>query len=81
MNNNEQAARELGYTHVREIDGMVCGLMRFIYTVGVCFKIDETGYGGRFCFSNRYLALAFLKEWDGETPPVIGEDGCVAIKG
>ena len=80
MNNNEQAAIDNGYSHIREIDGVVCGLMRFMYTVGVCYGIDAVGYSGRFCFSNHLNAVMFLQEWDGATPPVIGEDGCTAIK-
>jgi hypothetical protein len=69
-----------GYQNMREIDGMVCATMRFIYTVGVCYGIDATGYRGRFCFESHQCADLFLKDWDGQTPPVIGEDGCTAIK-
>ena len=80
MTTNIQHACENGYENVREIDGVVCGTMRFVYTVGVCYGIDETGYRGRFCFDNHLYALLFLNEWDGQTPPIIGEDGCKAIK-
>ena len=69
-----------GYENVREIDGMVCATVRFIYTVGVCYGIDSIGYRGRFCFDSQQNAELFLKEWDGVTSPVIGEDGCTAIK-
>jgi hypothetical protein len=79
-NDNLQHANENGYENAREIDGVVCGIMRFMYTVGVCYGIDKTGYSGRFCFSSYMDATLFLKEWDGQTPPVIGEDGCTAIK-
>jgi hypothetical protein len=69
-----------GYQNMCEIDGMVCATMRFIYTVGVCYGIDSTGYRGRFCFESYQCAELFLKDWDGKTLPVIGEDGCKAIK-
>ena len=69
-----------GYQGMREIDGMVCATMRFLFTVGVCYGIDETGYRGRFCFDSYQNAELFLKDWDGKTLPVIGEDGCTAIK-
>jgi hypothetical protein len=69
-----------GYTEIRLIDGEFCGLMRFIFTTGVCYGLDPTGYRGRFCFDNHMDASMFLKDWDGETPPVIGKDGCTAIK-
>ena len=79
-NANIQDATENGYENIRVIDGVVCGTFRFIYTVGVCYGIDDVGYSGRFCFDNQLSAKLFLKEWDGETLPVIGEDGCKAIK-
>jgi hypothetical protein len=70
----------LGYREIRLIDGEYCGLLRFIYTVGVCYGLDETGYRGRFCFDNHLDASLFLADWDGVTLPVVGEDGCTAIK-
>jgi hypothetical protein len=77
---NYSAALDNGYTYVMEKDGMVYGLYRFIYTIGVCYGINETGYDGRFCFDSALNALLFIKEWDGKTKPVVGEDGCTAIK-
>ena len=69
-----------GYEEIRCIDGIWCGLMRFLYTVGVCHGMDEHSIKGRFCFDTYQNASLFLKDWDGETPPVIGDDGCTAIK-
>ena len=76
----EQMLIDNGYENIREINGMVCATSRFIFTVGVCYGIDMIGYKGRFCFDNYAFAQLFLEEWDGVTPPVIGEDGCTAIK-
>jgi len=76
----EQLLINNGYKNFREIDGMVCATLRFIFTVGVCYGLDESGCRGRFCFENQLFAELFLKEWDGITPPVVGEDGCTAIK-
>lgn len=84
MNQKEimQHARDLGYGRVCVItDRGVCGVFRFMYTVGVCFGIDETGYEGRYCFDTAQNAMLFLEFWDGRTAPVVGEDGCTAIKG
>lgn len=76
-----EKCRELGYARLRFVpDRGVCGILRFIYTVGVCYGLDETGYAGRFCFDTAQNAALFLQNWDGETLPVIGEDGCTAIK-
>lgn len=73
--------RDNGYRELREVEGRgVCGLQRFLYTVGVCVGLDKTGYRGRFCFDTWSNASLFLKEWDGETMPEVGLDGCTAIK-
>ncbi|MGY5853599.1 MAG: hypothetical protein RTU92_08555 [Candidatus Thorarchaeota archaeon] len=69
------------YTNLRYINGMFCGVQRFAYTVGVCFGLDESGYKGRFCFDSEMNADYFLHDWDGKTLPVVGDDGCTAIKG
>lgn len=72
---------DLGYARLRVVPGRgVCGILRFIYTVGVCYGLDETGYAGRYCFDTAQNAGLFLQDWNGETLPVIGEDGCTAIK-
>lgn len=76
----EQILTSNGYMNVRCINGLWCGVHRYIFTVGVCYGLDETGYRGRFCFSTYQNAALFLKDWDGETPPEIGIDGCTAIK-
>jgi len=71
----------LEYCEIREVKpDYYCGLYRFLYTVGVCCGLDETGYLNRFCFDTWQNAELFLKEWDGKTLPVVGEDGCTAIK-
>ena len=74
-------AQQLGYTDVTWREGAgVCGLRRFIYTVGVCYGLDETGCAGRFCFDTEQNARLFLMDWDGSTPAEVGIDGCKAIK-
>ncbi len=70
-----------GYSDLRVVGELgVCGISRFMYTVGVCCGCDETGYQGRICFDTMQNAQLFLKDWDGITMPTIGEDGCKAIK-
>jgi len=76
----EQMLTKHGYTELRDINGMTCGLCRFIYTVGVCYGLDDTGYVGRYCFESAGYASLFLRDWDGLTTPEVGIDGCTAIK-
>ena len=57
-----------------------CGLIRMAFTVGVCYRMDDIGPGGRICFDSWLNAELFLKEWDGTYYPTVGEDGCTAIK-
>ena len=72
---------ELGYHEIRFIPDLgLCGVQRFMFTCGVCYGLDETGYAGRICFDTWQNASLFLKEWDGVTLPKVGDDGCTAIK-
>lgn len=72
---------EYEYFQIRYVEGWGwCGLQRFIFTVGVCHGLDNIGRKGRFCFHTLGDALAFYEEWDGSKLPVVGEDGCTAIK-
>ena len=71
----------LGYAEVRQVNGLWCGLMRMIFTVGVFIDMDRVGpMQGRICFDTWDNASKFLKEWDGKTRPVVGEDGVTADK-
>lgn len=59
-----------GYFHIREKPGRgICGLMHFVYTVGLCYGLDETGYQGRYCFSNLRGAMDSLDAWTGYGDP------------
>jgi len=70
-----------GYENIREVlPGYLCGMQRFIYTVGVCCGLDDTGFLNQFCFDTMQNAELFLKDWDGSTLPEVGVDGCTAIK-
>ena len=69
-----------GYQNLRLVNGDWCGTQRFIYTCGVCIGLDETGYKHRFCFDTMQNADLFLKDWNGESSPRVGVDGCKAIK-
>lgn len=69
-----------GYQNIRFVNMQFCGIRRMMYTVGVFYGLDETGCRGRICFDTAQNAALFLAEWDGETAPEIGVDGCKAIK-
>jgi len=69
-----------GYKNIRFVNMQFCGIMRMVYTVGVFYGLDEYGRRGRFCFDTEQNAELFLADWDGETPPVVGVDGCKAVK-
>lgn len=69
MELQEILAKE-GYTDLRYIEGRGwCGLMRFVFTTGLCIGIDAYGYYGRYCYSDRLDALSNLHEWDGKEDP------------
>ena len=50
------------YTNVRWIEGLgYCGLRRFIFTTGLCYGLDETGFEGRWCYERFTDAKEALK--------------------
>jgi hypothetical protein len=69
-----------GYTNLKMVNNQLCGIKEFIFTFGVCCDMDKHGYRYRFCFSDKKYALDFLDSWDGETLPMVGVNGCTAIK-
>jgi hypothetical protein len=53
-----------GYFHLRDIPGRgICGLRKFVFTVGLCYGLDETGYVGRYCFSEISEAMGAIDQW------------------
>lgn len=74
----EREARilELGdgnYSHLRVIDGQVCGLGRFIFTWAVMVDMGEDIGAApcrrRYCYEHWAQALAALLTWDGAGDP------------
>lgn len=61
--------RELGYFNLKIIDGVVCGLSPFLFTVGLVVNIDKHGYERRYCYSELLDAKAALESWDGKDHP------------
>jgi len=62
-----------GYMHLREVEGRgICGLMKFIFTVGLVYGIDQIGYKGRWCYPNEKAADAVYAFgiWDGKSDPM-----------
>jgi hypothetical protein len=62
-----------GYSHLTVIEGRgICGLLEFVYTVGLCFGLDYMGYSGRYCYPKSVVADAVLalNIWDGNNDPL-----------
>lgn len=65
----EQLEKE-GYYDMREIPSRgLCGLMRYIFTVGLVCGLTEWRLEGRYCYSKNADAKDALKEWDGVGDP------------
>ena len=58
---------ELGYTEPKLINGEWCGLLRFIYTVGLVVGINEYGYKYRYCYHSMKEANEALVNYDDIT--------------
>lgn len=62
-----------GYHYLRVVPGRgICGLMGFMYTVGLCHGLDKGGYKGRWCYPQEKAmqALMCLAMWDGKDDPM-----------
>lgn len=66
---------------IREHDGKLYALQAFAFTWGLMLNLNGAVYDGRFCFDTLQNAQGFYDDWDFKTYPVVGEDGCTAIKG
>lgn len=62
--------RAEGYYNIKQVpDKGICALFRFAFTTGLVIGIDNIGYYGRYCYSNRQDAIDALKNWDGQGDP------------
>lgn len=60
-----------GYSRLRKVEGRgICGIMRFAFTWGLIYGIDETGYRGRWCYDNAIEPVVYLETWDGKEDPL-----------
>jgi hypothetical protein len=66
----KQNLAEQGYFNFKEIEGRgLCGLMKFVFTTGLVYGMDEFSYKGRYCFENTADAKEALYNWDGIGDP------------
>jgi hypothetical protein len=64
---------EAGYFNLRVVEGRgICGLRQFIYTLGMCYGLNNVGYEGRYCYphANSVSAVIALTVWDGKEDPM-----------
>ncbi len=62
-----------GYKELKVIPGRgVCGLMGFMYTVGLVWGLDRYSYKGRWCYPREFApqAVIALRIWNGEGDPL-----------
>ena len=67
-------------TEHKIIDGELYAVQPFMFTYGVLLKLEMNMYLGRYCFDSLVCAKAFFDQYDGSQMPVVGVDGCTAIK-
>lgn len=58
-----------GYTHIRGINGVLCGIRRFAFTTGLVVGLEKTGYEGRYCYSNHADAVQAIENWEMNGDP------------
>lgn len=72
----EQLIEELkaqGYYNIRVVPGRgLCGLMQFLFTIGLCEELTPIGYSGRYCYPKEKIleSVIAIETWDGQSDPV-----------
>lgn len=56
---------EQGYSELRPIGGVVCGLHRYNFTTGLVVGLTFECYERRYCYEHGEEALMALRVWDG----------------
>ena len=75
LEKNRATLESEGYFELRVVEGRgICGLQKFLFTVGLCEGIATNGfdtYDGRYCYPHEYTidAVMALKLWDGKQDP------------
>lgn len=64
-----ETIKDQGYLNIKINKAGICGLMRFIFTTGLCYGLNEHGYKGRYCFESLADAKEALDKWDGSEHP------------
>lgn len=62
------------------IGNTVYALQPFMFTYGILLDVDLHSYRGRYCFGSLTEAVSFWNNFTGVEVPIIGVDGCTAIK-
>lgn len=57
------------YTNLKYINGVLCGIRRFIFTTGLVVGLNRIGYDGRYCYESHADAVAALEKWDMNGDP------------
>lgn len=63
--------RNEGYAYLRLMpDGHIAGVKKYLFTFGICTRLDWSGYADRWCYESQSDAIVALAMWDGiEDPP------------
>lgn len=75
--NNSKLIEKLqseGYYNIRYIKGKgLCGLREFVFTIGLCYGLEENSYAGRYCYPKHkaiYDSEIALTTWNGQGDPI-----------
>lgn len=72
LENLKPYLEENGFTMLKVVEGRgICGVQKFIFTVGLCYGIDQTGWFGRWCYphADALDAVLAFNIWDGKEDP------------
>lgn len=58
-----------GYSDLRTLGRVVCGIKRINFTTALVVGLDATGYQRRYCYEHEADARAALLQWTGDGHP------------
>lgn len=66
--------KDNGYKNIRVLDdGTIVGTLDLLFTRAVCIDLNEMGWGSRYCYPDRDLAVKACNAMvDGDHPPLLG---------
>jgi len=68
----EQHLKDEGFIKLKEVNGIIIGIYRYMFTIAIVVDIDKDGYQHRYCYpyENTMDCLMAFEIYDGTGDPI-----------